>query len=239
MPLTKENDMGEIVLVRHGQASFDAENYDQLSEVGELQSRVLGKYFVDRAVFFNNAICGDMVRHAETLNTILDSSTVLRKASRSIHSGLNEYDFRTLVSCFIESEPNNTKVIDHLADRSDKTKFYRLLRDVLNSWSKDGIEGIDETWANFMDRVAMARVALENMATKGKRVLVVASGGSISCLVGQVLELSPGQMFELNLQIYNTSLSRLFVGSSRISLASFNEIPHLADPDLVELATYG
>src|SRR3984893_14433603 len=42
--------MGLITLVRHGQASFLKEDYDKLSELGELQARTLGEYWVARDV---------------------------------------------------------------------------------------------------------------------------------------------------------------------------------------------
>ncbi|MFP2905716.1 histidine phosphatase family protein [Pyxidicoccus sp. 3LFB2] len=35
--------MGVVYLVRHGQASFGAADYDQLSETGLAQARVLGE----------------------------------------------------------------------------------------------------------------------------------------------------------------------------------------------------
>ena len=42
--------MGVVLLVRHGQASWGAADYDNLSEVGEQQSRVLGRALADRGV---------------------------------------------------------------------------------------------------------------------------------------------------------------------------------------------
>jgi broad specificity phosphatase PhoE len=40
--------VGTILLVRHGQASLGAANYDQLSMRGELQARGLGAALADR-----------------------------------------------------------------------------------------------------------------------------------------------------------------------------------------------
>ena len=34
--------MGTIYLIRHGQASFDSADYDQLSDLGQLQAAQLG-----------------------------------------------------------------------------------------------------------------------------------------------------------------------------------------------------
>ena len=40
--------MGSIYLIRHGQASFGAENYDVLSPLGYRQSEALGDYLARR-----------------------------------------------------------------------------------------------------------------------------------------------------------------------------------------------
>ncbi|PCI45804.1 MAG: histidine phosphatase family protein, partial [Alphaproteobacteria bacterium] len=40
--------MAEIYLVRHGQASFNTDDYDRLSDRGRQQSEYLGQYFTER-----------------------------------------------------------------------------------------------------------------------------------------------------------------------------------------------
>ena len=42
--------MAELYLIRHAQASFGAENYDQLSDLGHQQSQSLGKALADQGV---------------------------------------------------------------------------------------------------------------------------------------------------------------------------------------------
>lgn len=61
--------MATIYLVRHGQASFGKENYDQLSSTGWEQGRVLGRWLagkVEPAAIFG----GDLERHRETVEAI-------------------------------------------------------------------------------------------------------------------------------------------------------------------------
>jgi broad specificity phosphatase PhoE len=231
--------VGEVVLVRHGQASFEGDNYDKLSDLGEQQAHILGCYFADRNIMFDQVVCGDMVRHTETLDGILKAAGATSAAVRSVHPGLNEYDFHTLVARFAECHPGNELVMTLAKDGSNKKAYYRLLRLVLRTWSRGELTRCSETWSEFVERIVAARLAIETLATKGQRVLVVASGGSISSIIGQVLGLPPDKIFDLNLQVYNTSISRLFVGGTTVSLASFNEIPHLANPEQIRFATYG
>ena len=53
--------MATIYLVRHGQASFGKENYDQLSPRGWEQGRILGRWLAGKvepgAVFGGNLAC--------------------------------------------------------------------------------------------------------------------------------------------------------------------------------------
>ena len=58
--------MGVVLLVRHGQASFGADDYDVLSETGWEQSRLLGGWLADRKVVPDVILRGDMRRHRET-----------------------------------------------------------------------------------------------------------------------------------------------------------------------------
>ena len=64
--------MAELVLVRHGQASFGTDDYDKLSELGWRQSRWLGEYFRERGTAFDLVVRGSLRRHAETLTGIAE-----------------------------------------------------------------------------------------------------------------------------------------------------------------------
>ena len=53
--------MGEIILVRHGQANSYAtteEDYDRLSELGHQQAQWLGDWFRDHAYQFDHIVSG-------------------------------------------------------------------------------------------------------------------------------------------------------------------------------------
>ena len=58
--------MGTLYLVRHGQASFGAADYDQLSELGQRQAERLGAYWAERGQGFDAVLMGSLKRHAQT-----------------------------------------------------------------------------------------------------------------------------------------------------------------------------
>lgn len=224
--------MAELYLVRHGQASFGAADYDRLSERGEQQSVWLGEYFARQDIVFDRVICGTLRRHGQTVDGILRGMGISGTAHEQ-HAGLNEYDFQGLFAALGEDFPALTQ----LASGSMRD-HYRALKQVLHLWSEGKIRGpLPETWATFQQRVADARAAIQ--AGGGQRVLAVSSGGPIAVTAQQVLAAPPTSAIALNLQIRNSSVSQYFFNAQSFQLATFNGIPHLDEPARRAFQTYG
>ena len=62
--------MSNLYVVRNGQASFFAEDYDQLSLIGETQARLLGEFWARRNVVFDAVVTGPCRRHVETARLV-------------------------------------------------------------------------------------------------------------------------------------------------------------------------
>lgn len=231
--------MSELYLVRHAQASFGTDDYDQLSELGLLQSRLLGEYFNERNIDFDHLLSGDMRRQRQTLDVVCENLQAQDKAVRHSHSGFDEYGFEMLFECYERNYKDDELVRAVVADRSDKKGYFRLLRRVLTAWSEERLEGVGETWLEFNQRVEDARIMLHELASSGCRVLVISSGGAISQFVGSVLMLSPEKVFDLNLQMRNTGITHFYFNRSKMSLSGFNAVPHLDLPERTNLITYG
>ncbi|SAL86566.1 phosphoglycerate mutase [Caballeronia arvi] len=223
--------MAELYLVRHGQASFGSENYDQLSAVGERQAAWLGEYFASRDIGFDRIVVGTMRRHQQTLDAILSG---LGRPVGHIeqHAGLNEYSFRALFDALGERHYR----LKALAGGT-KRDFYMGLKQVLRLWAEEKLEGpVPETWSAFQQRVRAARQAIQQ--GPGKRVLAVTSGGAMAVMLQQVLRAPAETAIELNLQIRNSSFCRFFFNAETMHLAGFNSDPHLDHPERREFQTY-
>lgn len=224
--------MAELYLVRHGQASFGAQNYDELSPSGVAQSRWLGEYYAQRGLRFDRVVTGAMRRHAQTADALL---TAMGGEPMEIvqDADLNEYDFRALFAALGESGP----VAGLLAEGSMK-HFYKGLKRVLQLWSDDNLPGpVPETWAQFQARVERTRLALQRAG--GKRVLVVTSGGPIAVFTQQLLEAPAAAAIALNMQIRNSSVTQYVFNERAMSLVTFNTLPHLEQAERREFVTYG
>ncbi|MDB5743488.1 MAG: Phosphoglycerate mutase [Polaromonas sp.] len=75
--------MGTLYLVRHGQASFGADDYDVLSPLGRQQSVRLGAYFQYRGVRFEAALTGTLNRQLQTFAAICEGMDSALESSRS------------------------------------------------------------------------------------------------------------------------------------------------------------
>ena len=65
--------MATIYLIRHGQASFGAADYDKLSELGCRQAQVTGEYLRDNKIHFDAVYSGSLLRQRETAQLAIAS----------------------------------------------------------------------------------------------------------------------------------------------------------------------
>jgi broad specificity phosphatase PhoE len=225
--------MGTLYLVRHGQASFGAENYDQLSELGHRQSHRLGEYLASRGLQFSATIRGSLKRQADTLTGIQkgmgEGASIANQAT--VWPGLNEYDSHAVIAA-IHPMP---------LPKPDTPALYRqhfrILRDGLTQWmagvtSPHGMP----SYVEFVEGVASA-LAHVRKNTDGN-VLMVSSGGPISTAVGHVLGCPAESTIELNMRIRNTAVSEFNFNPKRMSLISFNNLPHLDGSDYANWITH-
>ena len=140
--------MSEFYLVRHGQASFGAKNYDKLSELGHQQARWLGEYFTARDISFSQAFMGDMVRHRETTEGILYA--VSQPPVVTVDTGFNEFNFQNIGNSYLTLNPQS-----RLPENPKPADFYRLLKLAMRAWSQDLLprDTLEESWLDFKNRV--------------------------------------------------------------------------------------
>lgn len=224
--------MAELYLVRHGQASFGARNYDELSPAGRTQARWLGEYFAQAGLRFDRIVTGTMQRHRQTADEIVAGMGGPRLDTER-HAGLNEYDFDALFAALGEAgSPSRA------SSTSSKKDFYRALKHALQLWAEARLPGpLPETWAEFQARVARARVDIQGGG--GRRVLVVSSGGPIAVTAQQILQAPDAAAIALNMQIRNSSVCQYVFNDAAMSLVSFNAVPHLERAERHEFVTYG
>ncbi|MBK0328465.1 histidine phosphatase family protein [Rhodobacteraceae bacterium F11138] len=215
--------MAEVLVIRHAQASFGADNYDRLSDLGHRQSALAGKALRQSGWKPDRLITGTLNRQHETLAGMgFDQEP-------ETHPGLNEYDFHDLLSVRFGGQ-----VPDPV--RHDRKTHFRTLRETILDWQRGGLQGASESWQDFAQRVEAARRFAVH--TDARRVLVISSGGPIGQLVASSLGAPDARMVALNLQVKNTSWTRFFFSKQNFILHEFNSTPHFSTPENAKLLTY-
>lgn len=231
--------MTTIYLVRHGQASFGAASYDQLSAKGEQQAQVVGDFFKQTLKQTPLIVAGSMQRHQQTAQLALSQS--FQDALIQTESDWNEFDHQHV---FAQYEPrfNQPELLKQDVDLMANPRAYlaKIFDGAIDRWIGEQYDHeYHETWLGFQSRVQSALHGLCQHidATQSRQAVVFSSGGVISVAVGQVLGLNAKQIFALNWSIANASITTLRWSDDRLQLLSFNEHHYLKARD-AELLTW-
>ena len=236
--------MGRLFLVRHAQASFLSQNYDQLSTLGEKQASLLGAYWAHRNVVFDRVCTGPALRHQHTAQLV---SHAYRKAGRNfpsptIAAEFDEFQGEAVLS---ESLPQllagNSRIRElHRAlesagdDVTKRANFQRLFEVVISMWvSGDITPPTAESWWHFCARVNRGLSAFLVKSRKGEIAVIFTSGGPISVAVQRALHLSAQDTLRVAWVSRNCSYSEFLFSGERFMLSSFNSFSHLDDESLI------
>ncbi len=236
--------MSKLVLVRHGQASFFSDDYDKLSEMGERQARALAEYWLRAGAEFDESYTGTLSRQTRTEEVVAETYRAAGRAwpAPQVLPGLDEYPADEIMGTLLpllsaKDERIQRLDAERLAATSEREKyrsFHRLLAAVMEEW----ISGEHETngmtrWEEFRDRVRRDFQKILAREGTGRRVAVFSSGGVIGVSVQSVLQAPDLMAAELNWRVHNCSLTEFTFSGDRITLDSFNTVPHLSDPELL------
>jgi broad specificity phosphatase PhoE len=236
--------MGRLFLVRHAQASFLSQNYDQLSARGETQARLLGEYWAKHNVVFDRVCTGPALRHRQTTQLVCEA---YRKAGRDFPSPSVTHEFdefqgdAVLSQSLPELLANNDRIREfHGAlqisreEASKRANFQRLFQAVISMWVNGEIAppGV-ESWQDFCARVNRGLTTFLGKASKGELGVIFTSGGPVSVAVQRALHLSAQDTLQIAWMPRNCSFSEFLFSSDRFALSSFNSFPHLDSESLL------
>ena len=207
--------MTAVYLLRHGQASFGAADYDALSPAGHRQAVVLGGELARREVDVHSVWSGTLRRQLDTAEAALAAAGIDLAVTKDPR--WNEYDHLGLVP---SGQPTG-----------DTREFQRLLDTAIEAWMTGGhAAGSTGTWLEFSGGIDTAVRAAFAVLPKGKAALVFTSAGVISAVCAALLGLPPAGYLALNRTMANAGITKLVSGRSGVSLVSVNEHGHFEGP---------
>ena len=227
--------MSELYLIRHGQASFDSDNYDKLSDTGHQQAAILADYWQSLDTQFDAIYSGSLVRQLETAAGVAKQ---VAEQQPTVLEGLNEYSGDQVLSAYRRQFAEQDGFASG-GNMKDRKFFQRILEMACLRWVRGELEGDNlELFADFKQRATDALQNIMSANAKGRQVAVTTSGGVIAMAVQSILQMPDEQAMNLNWMVYNTSITRIPFSGSRKSLSVFNAIPHLERPGFTDKITY-
>ncbi|AEV85353.1 phosphoglycerate mutase [Actinoplanes sp. SE50] len=221
--------MARLLLIRHGQASFGADDYDALSDRGHEQAAALGRVLAARGVRPTLLLRGTMRRHRETLDGLGLDAPVVTDAN------WNEFDFQHVVEVHRPHFRDRAAMMAEL-NRSEQPgrAFQAIFDEATARWCSGAFDAeYAESFAAFRTRVAAALTAVAALLREHRDVVAVSSGGPIA-IAAALLTAGPDAPANtlatiwaaLNRVSVNTGVTKIIAGRAGLSLSTFNEHTH-------------
>jgi broad specificity phosphatase PhoE len=224
-----------LLLIRHGQASFGADDYDRLSPVGEEQSRRLGTWLAACGSRPDLIAIGPRERHRRTAELCLEAAGI--DLPLLTLDGLDEVDHHELLARHRPDLVGSGALRAELKQAPDAHRaFQRLFADAVARWV-DGAHDAEYqlTWLRFRSNVMSALQTLTEHPAR--TIWAFTSGGPIAVLANALIDTPLAQTFKLSWPLVNTGLTRLRLGQRGATLITYNAWPHLEHAGNSQLVT--
>jgi broad specificity phosphatase PhoE len=193
-------------------------------------------------VAFDEVYTGSLDRQRRTAELVGEAFAAygLDWPEAQVISELNEYDADSIVKHFapqLAARDTQFRLLveaTECEDGPDKNRrFQKMFEALMNCWIRGELDSNEvESWRTFRDRVQRGLRRITQSGVSGRRVAAFTSGGPIGVAVQIALNAPDRSGLELNWRVRNCSLTEFVFSGERLSLDSFNAIPHLDDPAL-------
>ena len=218
--------MTTIYLIRHGQASAGADNYDVLSSVGRQQAKVVGEYFRAIDLQFSAVYSGSLTRQKDTATLALG----IEESALKIAENFNEYHHSAIFSHYLPILSSSNEELAAAAQAGPNNLMtMSVFTALMDAWANDtsNTDAI-ESYRQFKERI---RAGLDQIAADhGPKdtVAIFTSGGVICTILQAIFNNTPLHSFEMNWGINNAGISRIKQYPRKLHLCEYNNISHLA-----------
>ena len=219
--------MSVVLLVRHGQASWGAADYDVLSPLGGRQAEVLGEALAARGLVPDRVVHGGMQRQRETARLLAAGAGWQHAPVEDL--GWDEMDHPQV----LERAPR-----EFAGDEPTRAQFQAWFEEATRRWTGGEFDHeYAEPFPAFGRRVRDALASVTDGLAPDGVAVVVTSGGPVAAVTTQLLGGDATTYGRLAPVVVNASVTKLVVGRRGTTLVSFNDHSHLEAPGS-DLLTY-
>ncbi len=230
--------MGQIYLIRHGQAGA-RDNYDVLSEVGCEQAKLLGEHLASQGLKLSAAYAGAMNRQRLTAEIVCaglmcDGNSVPETVA---DERWNEFSLAEVYKAIAGRMKEESEVFSR-----DFEEMQEVLRQdphatggaagrcdaaVVRAWMENRYPDYQgESWASFRRRIQSRASALA-VEEDGGNTAVFTSATPIAISVGAALDLSDEKLRGILGVLYNAGVTVMRPWRGELRLFTFNSVSHL------------
>ncbi len=238
--------MSRVYLVRHGQAGT-RKAYDSLSDLGKLQARLLGEYFVSEGLQFSAAYRGAMVRQAQTGAEVQAAyhDAGLPFPEIELENRWNEFDldhiYKALAPQLAAADPQFQRDYEEMAalaraaaDQHGAGVNRRWMPcdiKIVEAWLRATHPYDGESWQTFRSRVADNKSHL-GRAEKDADIVIFTSATPIGVWAALTMDVVDERAMKLAGVVQNASYTVIRLHDEQLRLHTFNAVPHLTSADL-------
>lgn len=227
-----------LYLIRHAQASYLSNDYDQLSNLGLAQSEALGSYLVDNIILKNKYV-GPHKRQRQTANKI---QKAYEKNHRPIPSPIYidnlrehkgpatlQYHKQSLIaedpSCSIwhqesiahpnKLKENSIKIFEHFIPQWMDGHYSANHLEDFNTFKKEVSQGMNE---------------ILNTKEVNRNIALITSAGTISTIMAYLLNYDDNKKIaQISFEVYNASITSMYKSNGHWKISNFNQVDHLSN----------
>ncbi|HEV2445092.1 MAG TPA: histidine phosphatase family protein, partial [Candidatus Sulfopaludibacter sp.] len=147
----------------------------------------------------------------------------------------NEYDAPGVMQYIVPGDARLSALAAEFEEARGSAEEYRAFQRMFEAAMIRWVEGAEangvESWAAFRARVSNAIQGIM-AGPPSRKVAVFTSGGPIGFTVHCAFQAPPKTFLDVNWRVRNTSLTQFVFDRNRLTLDSFNAIPHLDEASL-------
>lgn len=228
--------MSVLYLVRHGQASFGAQDYDQLTTLGVEQCRQLARHWAALGREVPQVFAGRLRRQqasAEAFAATLGEASG-RAPAVEVIDGLEEYDHVALLRAYAVK----AGALAELGNLNGNRKaFHRFIERALEAWVTGELPEFGP-FSAFRDPCVAALDRLMRQIGRGQTAVVFGSAGSLAAAIQPIIGLGDWDLLRLKLNLHNTGVIKLLFNEESAAIESINSLSHLEQPGMARLITH-
>lgn len=217
--------MKTLYLVRHGEASWQGDDYDVLTDRGMEQARIVGRALIERGVTPVRVFSGELKRHRHSAELAIESAAW--RLSCEQDGRWAEMDYIDVVKAHDPRFQSHADLRTVAGDGpAGNEAFAALFRGSLDRWIEGGgtfIESFDEFCARVSDALDHAFAQLD----EDQSGVVFTSGGPIGVVANRALEGTRSAWTKLLVSVNGGISKLLLLPDGALILVSLNEHAHM------------